>query len=114
MTNPRRSNGTRRDRLVRRVKREENTCHLCGQPVNIQLPAGRPGSPEIDELIPVALGGSPYDRNNCRLAHRWCNRHRWHKPYEPVRQELHANPPTFDAAGQRHDTPLAPIVSTNW
>lgn len=113
-TNPRRSNGTRRDRLRKRILREETHCHLCGQPVDVRLPAGLPGSPEVDELVPVAFGGSPFDRANCRLAHRWCNRKRWHRPVEPARAELHANPPTYDAAGQRHDTKLEPIVSRSW
>lgn len=29
--------------------------------------------PEVDEDIPRARGGSPYDRDNCRLMHRACN-----------------------------------------
>ena len=48
--------------------------HLCGRPVDKSLPPGLPGSPEVDEIIPVSKGGSPYLFSNCRLAHRWCNR----------------------------------------
>jgi 5-methylcytosine-specific restriction endonuclease McrA len=72
-SNPRRANGHRRDQVTRRVKAEENDCWLCGQPVDKTLPPYLPGSPEVDEIIPVSLGGSPIDRNNCRLAHRICN-----------------------------------------
>lgn len=31
---------------------------------------------EVDEIVPVSLGGSPYERTNCRLAHRICNQMR--------------------------------------
>ncbi|MFT3877151.1 MAG: hypothetical protein QM708_12120 [Propioniciclava sp.] len=30
----------------------------------------------MDEIVPVKFGGSPYDRANCRLAHRICNQRR--------------------------------------
>lgn len=76
MTNPRRTNGHRRDQVRARVLREEDTCWLCGQPVDKSLRTPHPGSPEVDEVQPVSLGGSPYDRTNCRLAHRACNRRR--------------------------------------
>ena len=55
---------------------EEDVCWICGQPVDKTLPPGLPGSPEVDEVVPVSRGGSPYDRSNCRLAHRICNQRR--------------------------------------
>ena len=73
MSNPRRANGHRRDQVVRRVLAEESDCWLCNQPVDKTLPPHLPGSPEVDEVVPVSLGGSPFDRDNCRLAHRLCN-----------------------------------------
>lgn len=91
VTNPRRTNGSRRDRIRKRVLAEEDNCHLCGQPVDKTLTMkwgehgprcdddGCPGCvphmmrAEVDEVIPVSRGGSPYDRDNCRLAHRACN-----------------------------------------
>lgn len=73
MPNPRRSNGHRRDQLRARVLREEHTCWLCGQPVDKTLPPYLHGSPEVDEIVPVSLGGDPLDRTNCRLSHRLCN-----------------------------------------
>ena len=70
--NPRRSNSTRRNKLRARVLREEDHCWLCGKQVNTQLQPGKPDSPEVDEILPVSLGGDPYDRSNVRLAHRLC------------------------------------------
>lgn len=114
MVNVRRANGSRRDKVRARVLREETHCHLCGGIVNKQLPHGLPASPEVDEVTPVAYGGSPFDRANCRLAHRWCNRRRWHRPVEPARAELMASPPRFTAAGQRLTTALRPTTSRDW
>ena len=71
--NPRRANGHRRDQVRARVLREETDCWLCGQPVDVTLPPFLPDSPEVDEVVPVSLGGDPLDRNNCRLSHRLCN-----------------------------------------
>ena len=59
-----------------RVYAEETICHLCDIPVNKALPAGLPGSKEVDEIIPVSFGGDPFDRSNCRLVHKSCNSRR--------------------------------------
>jgi 5-methylcytosine-specific restriction endonuclease McrA len=74
--NPRQANGHRRRQLRARVLAEEDVCGICGRPVDKDLPHGLPGSPEIDEVVPVSRGGSPYDRSNARLAHRLCNQKR--------------------------------------
>lgn len=89
---PRRANGHRRRQLVARVLAEEAVCALCGRPVDKTLTnlPGRhsprcttpdcpgciphPHRPEVDEDLPVTRGGSPYDRANCHLMHRECNR----------------------------------------
>lgn len=78
--NPRRTNSTRRNKLRARVLREETHCWLCGQEVDTKLGPGLPASPEVDEIIPVSKGGSPYERKNTRLAHRLCNQKRGNKP----------------------------------
>ena len=114
MSNPRRANGSKRDKVRARVLREENTCHLCGQWVDVRLPHGLPGSPEVDELIPVTFGGSPFDRANCALSHRYCNRLRWHGPIHLARARLKADQPRFNAAGQRVTTTLEPTTSRDW
>ena len=70
--NPRRTNGNLRNKIRARVLREETHCWLCLKPVDTKLPHGLPESPEVDEVLPVSKGGDPYDRKNCRLAHRLC------------------------------------------
>lgn len=77
--NPRRTNSTKRNRLRQRVLNEEKNCWLCGDAVDVGLGAGTPESPEVDEILPVSLGGNPYDRANVRLAHRLCNQKRGNK-----------------------------------
>ncbi len=75
-SNPRRANGHRRRQVCAEVLAEESVCWICNKPVDKTLPHGLPGSPEVDEVQPVSRGGSPYDRTNCRLAHRICNQRR--------------------------------------
>ena len=69
-------NGHRRRQVRAAVLAEETHCGICGLPVDVTLPAGQPGSPEVDEIIPASKGGSPYRRDNCRLTHRLCNARR--------------------------------------
>lgn len=76
MRNPRYANGHRRRRLREQVLAEEDLCWLCNQLVDKTLPAGHPMAPELDEVIPVSKGGSPYERTNVRLAHRLHNQQR--------------------------------------
>lgn len=73
MSNPRRANGHRRNVIRRTVLGEEDSCWLCGGLVDKTIPTPDPWSPEVDEIVPVSLGGDPLDRANCRLAHRICN-----------------------------------------
>jgi 5-methylcytosine-specific restriction endonuclease McrA len=63
----------RRAELVARVKATQDTCYLCGEPVNKSLPAGHPCSAEVDDIIPVSHGGNPNDIKNLALAHKSCN-----------------------------------------
>jgi 5-methylcytosine-specific restriction endonuclease McrA len=65
-----------RDSVTAAVFAEETHCHLCLKPVDKHLRAGMPASPEVDEIIPVSLGGDPLQRSNCRLAHKSCNARR--------------------------------------
>ena len=99
MSNPRRANGHRRDQVRRRVLAEEDTCWLCLEPVDKTLPPFLDGSPEVDEIVPVGEGGSPIDRDNCRLSHRLCNVRRGQETKSKLR-------------AQRAATPL--ITTRNW
>lgn len=51
-----------------------DVCAICGYAVDKTLSAFTPHSPEVDEIIPVARGGDPYDFSNLQLTHRKCNR----------------------------------------
>ena len=84
-SNPRYLHGPKRERLRKQVLREESFCWLCGEEVDVKLQAGLPQSPEVDEILPISLGGSPIDRANVRLAHRLCNQKRGNKlPNEAI------------------------------
>lgn len=84
-TNPRYASWKRRDDTRRWVLANFDTCALCGKPVDKTLGKvmgddGRwhwhPMAPEVDEIVPISRGGSPYDRDNVRLTHRICNQKR--------------------------------------
>ena len=77
--NPRRSNGSRRNALRKRVRAMGLPCALCGRPIDYSLPAGHPMSYELDEIVPVSKGGSPYDIENVQPAHRICNQRKSNK-----------------------------------
>lgn len=86
------ANGHRRRQLRARVLAEETHCALCGERVDktLSMTPGKHGGrcaggpctgciphprrAEVDEDLPRVRGGSPYDRSNCRLMHRECNR----------------------------------------
>lgn len=66
-------NGTRRRKLRARLKAQGLPCAICGQPIDYSLPAGDPMSFEVDEIVPVSLGGDELDPANVQPAHRICN-----------------------------------------
>ena len=92
--NPRRTNGHRRTQLRRRVLAAYDRCAICGGDVDksLGMMPGRHGPrcqggdcqgcipdpmrPEVDEIVPVSKGGSPYAWGNVRLVHRICNQRR--------------------------------------
>lgn len=96
--NPRRIQAGARDRLRARVLREEDTCHLCDEPVDVNLGPHLPGSPEVDEVVPVSKGGSPILRSNVRLAHRACNVRRSNKTVQEHREGTEGAPPPLHQA----------------
>lgn len=79
---PRRLNGTRRNKIREAIKRQGLPCALCGEPIDYSLPYGHPLSFEVDEIIPVSrwkeFGYSSakacaLDIKNCQPSHRICN-----------------------------------------
>ncbi|WP_442802260.1 HNH endonuclease [Rhodococcus sp. PD04] len=89
--NPRYANGHRRRKLRERVLAEEDVCALCGLAVDKTLTNGPDGKPhplrgEVDEIVPVSRGGSPFERANVQLAHRRCNQRKGNRmPGDRVR-----------------------------
>ena len=72
-------NGYRRRALRKRVKAMGMPCAICGQPIDYDLPALHPMSYELDEIVPVSLGGSELDPDNVQPAHRICNQRKGNK-----------------------------------
>lgn len=81
-TNPRYGSFKRRQDVRDWLLATQDTCALCGKPIDKSLgmytgPDGKrhwhPYAPEVDEIVPVSKGGSPYDRDNVQLVHRICN-----------------------------------------
>lgn len=72
--NPRSTNRHKREQLRARLTAIYHTCPICGQPLDTTLRTPHPMSVEIDEIIPIAKGGNPYQLSNLELVHRHCNR----------------------------------------
>ena len=70
---PRKKNAALRNSLRAKLIAMYDTCAICGRPIDKGLPQYHPMAPEVDEIIPVSQGGSPYDIDNLQLTHRICN-----------------------------------------
>lgn len=53
-------------------KRDNYTCQLCNEPVNMTLNPQADMAPSLDHIIPLAKGGT-HSPGNVQLAHRLCN-----------------------------------------
>lgn len=53
-------------------QRDQATCQLCFDPVDLNLNYSDEWSATLDHIVPRSLGGSNRSEN-LRLAHRWCN-----------------------------------------
>lgn len=82
---PRQSNGAARRAVRKWLCDQRLPCAICGQPIDYSLPAGDPWSFECDEIVPVSLGGSPFDRDNVQATHRICNQKRGNKTMAELR-----------------------------
>lgn len=93
-------NGTRRRKIRARLKAMQLPCAICGLPIDYELPAGDPMSFEVDEIIPVSLGGDELDFNNVQPAHRICNERKGnkivYKPPQPQAEETPEAEPSQD------------------
>ncbi len=87
--NQRRANGTKRNAVRDWLRAQGRPCWICRTfgrtgTIDYSLPAGHPLSFEVDELLPVSLGGSPTSRSNVDAAHRCCNQWRSNKTVDEV------------------------------
>src|SRR5690625_5088387 len=70
------------ERNRKRILATENTCGICGHPVDFSLKTPHPMSATIDHIIPVAKNGHPSDISNLQLAHWTCNRQKSDKIFK--------------------------------
>ncbi|MDO4596869.1 MAG: HNH endonuclease [Coriobacteriaceae bacterium] len=80
------ANGAARRKIRAWLKAQHRPCHICGMPIDYDLPAGDPMSFEVDELVPVSKGGSPIARDNVDAAHRICNQKRGNKSLSQLKR----------------------------
>lgn len=62
------------ERNKRIIFKTQNTCGICGRPVDFSIKTPDPMSACIDHIIPVSKGGHPSDISNLQLSHWGCNR----------------------------------------
>ena len=70
---PRKRDAPLRAALRRKVFACSDVCAICHRPVDKTLPWTDPLAPELDEIVPIARGGSAYDIDNLQMVHRICN-----------------------------------------
>lgn len=78
-SNIRRSNGSKRNKVLRYHRSNREPCHLCGYPIHYEAHYMHPHAMVVDELVPVSLGGDPFSLENTAPAHRCCNGWRGNK-----------------------------------
>lgn len=69
--------------LVRQVRNEEDTCWLCGRPIDYDAPPRTRWSFSLDHVIPRSKNGLAFDRDNAHAAHYGCNSARGNRDPKP-------------------------------
>ena len=70
------------ERNRKRIMATQNTCGICGHPVDFSLKTPHPMAPTIDHIIPVSKNGHPSDIDNLQLSHWTCNRQKSDKIFK--------------------------------
>ncbi|MDV7712882.1 HNH endonuclease signature motif containing protein [Enterococcus casseliflavus] len=63
------------------LMKTQNTCGICGKPIDKSFKAPHPLSPVVDHVVPINKGGHPSSIENLQLAHWTCNRQKSDKLY---------------------------------
>lgn len=69
------------------IFKTQNTCGICGKPVDFTIKTPDPLSAVIDHIIPIAKSGHPSDIDNLQLAHWTCNRLKSDKLFNTTKEE---------------------------
>lgn len=69
------------------ILKTQNTCGICGKPVDVRIKAPDPLSPVVDHIIPINKGGHPSSMDNLQLAHWTCNRQKSDKLFNNIKEE---------------------------
>ena len=65
----------------------QDTCGICGGPVDKSLKSGDPMAPCVDHIVPIAKGGHPSALENLQLAHWTCNRQKSDKLFRNIEKK---------------------------
>ena len=69
------------------IFKTQNTCGICGRPVDFSLKYPDPMSAVIDHVIPVSRNGNPSSLENLQLSHNFCNRQKSDKLFINPKEE---------------------------
>ena len=70
------------ERNRKRILKTQNTCGICGYPVDVTLKPPNPMAPVVDHIIPISKHGHPSALENLQLAHSACNRQKSDKLFK--------------------------------
>jgi len=73
MRNERGRSGRPYRRARATLKAKRLPCHICGRPINYELPAGHPEAFVLDHIQSMRYGGDPLDPRNHGASHFICN-----------------------------------------
>lgn len=65
----------------KKILKTQDTCGICGQPIDKTLKWPHPMCAVVDHIIPVSKGGHPSTIENLQLAHNSCNNGKSDKLY---------------------------------
>jgi 5-methylcytosine-specific restriction endonuclease McrA len=82
MPKPKRDKALAR-RIRAQVKKTKAACHICGLPIDYDLPAHHPMSFQLDHIKPLARGGLDIP-SNMGASHRTCNSKKRAREYAPI------------------------------